>query len=216
LCGDTIITGVSASGASGPGATFRGSIVALNAQTGRILWQSYSLPDNGGIAGGYAGPRCFAASSQSSGRLVYGTFGQTYTEPASVTACHTAHGGFTEACEQRDPFEIDRGVRSEDWSAAVVVPCAGARTVGQGMREPAGDGDVVCAEADGEKWDLGGSGANVMRLRMDGHWRDVVGFGEKSGCLRTAGCEHRRIHLEHAHRARRRSGRHGVGNGSRW
>ena len=39
-----------------------------------------------------------------------------------------------------------------------------------------------CApEADGEKWDIGGSGANVMRLRMDGHWRDVVGVGGKSG-----------------------------------
>jgi polyvinyl alcohol dehydrogenase (cytochrome) len=39
-----------------------------------------------------------------------------------------------------------------------------------------------CApEADTEKWDLGGSGANVMRLRMDGHWRDVVGVGGKSG-----------------------------------
>ena len=60
LVGDTIITGVSASGASGPGATFRGSIVALNAQTGRILWQSYSLPDNGGIAGGYAGATMFS------------------------------------------------------------------------------------------------------------------------------------------------------------
>jgi polyvinyl alcohol dehydrogenase (cytochrome) len=37
------------------------------------------------------------------------------------------------------------------------------------------------AESDGEKWDLGGSGVNVMRLQMDGHWRDVVGIGAKSG-----------------------------------
>ena len=52
------------------------------------------------------------------------------------------------------------------------------------------------AESDGEKWDLGGSGANVMRLRVDRHWRgdddgrwrfveahrrDVVGIGGKSG-----------------------------------
>ena len=52
LAGDTIYTGVSASGAGGPLATFRGAIVALNAQTGRILWRSYSLPDNGGKPGG--------------------------------------------------------------------------------------------------------------------------------------------------------------------
>ena len=60
LAGDTIYTGVSASGASGPGATFRGAIVAVNAQTGRVLWRSYSLPDNGGVAGGYAGATMFA------------------------------------------------------------------------------------------------------------------------------------------------------------
>src|SRR4029077_2894311 len=102
LVGDTIITGISANGASAPAtATFRGAIVALNAQTGQILWRSYSLPDNGGVPGGYAGATMFSppAVDKSAG-LVYGTFGQPYTEPASVTACHAAHGGFTESCEQ--------------------------------------------------------------------------------------------------------------------
>jgi polyvinyl alcohol dehydrogenase (cytochrome) len=37
------------------------------------------------------------------------------------------------------------------------------------------------AEADGEKWDIGGSGANVMRVKIRREWRDVVGFGGKSG-----------------------------------
>src|SRR5258706_632640 len=54
LAGDTIYTGVSASGAGGPNATFRGAIVALNAQTGRILWRSYSLPDNSRVPRGLA------------------------------------------------------------------------------------------------------------------------------------------------------------------
>src|SRR6267378_2932566 len=97
LAGDTIYTGVSASGASAPAtATFRGAIVALNAQDGRILWRRYSLPDNGGVPGGYAGATMFSppAVDRSAG-LVYGTFGQPYNEPASVIACHAAHGGFT-------------------------------------------------------------------------------------------------------------------------
>ena len=87
LAGDVIYTGVSASGAGGPNATFRGAIVALNAHTGKILWQTYSLPDNGGVPGGYAGATMFSPPAVSlADGLVYGTFGQPYTEPASVTA----------------------------------------------------------------------------------------------------------------------------------
>src|SRR5207237_8951876 len=101
LAGATIFTGVSASGAVGPGATFRGAIVALDAQTGQILWRSYSLPDNGGIAGGYAGATMFSPPAVDlRAGLVYGTFGQPYSELAAVTACHAAHGGFDESCEQ--------------------------------------------------------------------------------------------------------------------
>ena len=97
VVGNTIFVGVSASGASGPNATFRGAIVAVDARTGKLLWQSYSLPDNGGVPGGYAGATMFSPPAADPGAgLVYGTFGQPYTEPASVTACHAANGGFSE------------------------------------------------------------------------------------------------------------------------
>lgn len=197
LAGDTIYTGVSASGASGPDATFRGAIVALNAQTGRILWRTYSLPDNGGVAGGYAGATMFAppAVDRRAG-LVYGTFGQTYTEPASVTACHAAHGGFTESCEQPGAYHksvvaFDMRTGAPRWSYRVQGHKPWLQACGS---QPAAV--TWCpAESDGEKWDMGGSGANVMRLRIDrhwrsvdgrwrdvpSHWRDVVGIGGKSG-----------------------------------
>src|SRR5262249_29641603 len=61
LAGHTVITGVSASGASGPGAIFRGNVAAVDAQTGQLLWESFSLPDNHGVAGGYAGATMFSA-----------------------------------------------------------------------------------------------------------------------------------------------------------
>ena len=197
LVGHTIYTGVSASGASGPDATFRGAIVALNAHTGRILWQSYSLPDNGGVAGGYAGATMFSPPAVDvRAGLVYGTFGQPYTEPASVTACHAANGGFAESCEQPGSylksivaFDMETGVPR--WSYRVQGHDPWLRACG-GLPPAV----TWCpAESDGEKWDLGGSGANVMRLRIDrhwrnrgGHWRDVdahwhdfVGVGAKSG-----------------------------------
>ena len=183
LVGDTIYTGVSASGAGGPGATFRGAIVALNAQTGRLLWRSYSLPDNGGAPGGYAGATMFSPPAVSlRAGLVYGTFGQPYTEPASVTACHAAHGGFTESCEQQGSYlksvvAFDLRTGEPQWSYR--VQGHGPWLQACGSQPPSVT--WCAAESDGEKWDLGGSGVNVMRLQMDGEWRDVVGVGGKSG-----------------------------------
>ena len=195
--GDTIFTGVSAQGAAGPNATFRGAIVALSARTGQILWRSYSLPDNGGVPGGYAGATMFSppAVDRRNG-LVFGTFGQPYTVPASVTACHAASGGFSEACEQPGSFlksivAFDMKSGAPRWSYRVQGHTPWLQACG-GLPSTI----TWCpAESDGEKWDLGGSGANVMRVRFDerwhrskgrwhhdeARWRDVVGIGGKSG-----------------------------------
>src|SRR5581483_12454439 len=107
LYGDTIFTGISANGASGPNATFQTDLTALDAQTGHILWQTYVLPPNGtpgaGAPGGYAGATMFSAPAvDDADGLVIGTFGQFYTEPPSVAACnHASPNGFlAERCEQ--------------------------------------------------------------------------------------------------------------------
>jgi polyvinyl alcohol dehydrogenase (cytochrome) len=180
LTGDTVITGVSAAGASGPGATFRADIAAVDALTGRILWQSYSVPDNGGVAGGYAGATMFSAPSVDvRDGLVFGTFGQLYTSPASVAACNAAApGGFSESCEQPGAFwksivAFDLGTGAPAWSYRVFGPAPWQRVCGA---QPA---QVTwCApQADTEKWDIGGSSPNVFELGG----RQVVGFGGKSG-----------------------------------
>jgi polyvinyl alcohol dehydrogenase (cytochrome) len=197
LVGATIITGVSASGAGGPNATFRGAIVALNARTGKILWQSYSLPDNGGVPGGYAGATMFSPPAVDvRAGLVYGTFGQPYVVPASVAACHAAAGGFSEDCEQPGSFlksivAFDLETGAPRWSYRVQGHEPWLRACGN---QPSTV--TWCpGEFDNEKWDLGGSGANVMRLEVDRHWRHehgrwrhveahshgFVGIGGKSG-----------------------------------
>lgn len=193
LVGNTVITGISANGASAPAtATFRGAIVALDAQTGAIRWRTYSLPDNGGVPGGYSGATMFSppAVDESLG-LVYGTFGQPYTEPPIVTACHAAHGGasgFLESCEQpgsylRSIVAFDLKTGKPKWSYRVLGHTPWVQACGN---QPAAV--TWCpAESDGEKWDMGGAGPNVMRVRIGGQrrdagqWRNVVGFGGKSG-----------------------------------
>ena len=181
LVGNTVITGVSASGASPPAtATFRGEILALDAQTGQIKWQTYSVPDNHGLPGGYAGATMFSppAVDESLG-LVYATFGNPYREPADVAACNAAApNGFSESCEQPGShFEsivaLDLATGEPRWSY---------RVWGHGPWESVCGSQPAAvtwcpAEADHEKWDLGGSGANVFKIGD----RDVVGVGGKSG-----------------------------------
>jgi polyvinyl alcohol dehydrogenase (cytochrome) len=185
LVGDTVITGVSASGASGPGATFRGDIAAVNALTGQLLWQSYSLPDNGGVGGLYAGATMFSAPAVDVvDGLVFGTFGNLYTEPASVTACNAAapNGFFSESCEQPGAywksivaFNVNTGVPIWSYRVFGDAPWQSAC----GLQPPQ---VTWCApESDGEKWDVGGSSPNVFQLGTGSHAREVVGFGGKSG-----------------------------------
>jgi polyvinyl alcohol dehydrogenase (cytochrome) len=164
--------------------TFRGALVALDAQTGHIDWRSYALPDNGGVPGGYAGAAMIAPPTVDvSTGLVYATFGNLYTEPASVTACHAASPfGFSESCVPPGAYfkslvAFDRQTGEPRWSYRV-----------QGhdpwLRACAGQPPAVtwCApESDVVTWDLGGSAPNAFDAPIGTHHRNVVGLGEKSG-----------------------------------
>ncbi len=183
LVGDTVFTGVSATNAGGPNATFRGAIVALDAQTGAILWQTYALPDNGGVPGGYAGATMFSPPAVDvKNGLVYGTFGQLYTQPASVAACHAAHGGFSESCEPPGAFfhsivAFDMQTGEPRWAYRVFGDEPWQRACGH---QPASV-TWCAANLDDVRWDFGGAGPNVFQVRIDKKKRAVVGVGEKSG-----------------------------------
>ena len=152
LAGDTIYTGVSASGAGGPNATFRGAIVALNAQTGRLLWRSYSVPDNGGVPGGYAGATMFSPPAVSlRAGLVYGTFGQPYTDPGERQGVpRRTRRLLRRVRAARIVPAIGRGVRSEDRRTALVVSGAGPRPVAARVRQSAAIVTWCAPEADTE------------------------------------------------------------------
>jgi polyvinyl alcohol dehydrogenase (cytochrome) len=183
LAGNTVITGISANGAGGPTSTFRAAIVALNAQTGGILWRTFSVPaapPGTPVNETYAGATMFApAAVDLSLGLVYGTFGQPYHVPARVTACHAAHDndpgndGFAEGCEAPGAFwkslvAFDLQTGAPRWSYRL------NRSHGLCATQPAAvtwctpDNDPLAAET----WDLGGSGPNVMRLRLGRHHED--------------------------------------------
>jgi polyvinyl alcohol dehydrogenase (cytochrome) len=235
LVGDTVITGVSASGAGGTtagqpqdttDATFRGDIAAVNALTGQLLWHTYALPSNNGAIdnpavltnpgdsnnpGGFAGATDFSPPAVDvTDGLVIGTFGQPYTEPPDVAACNAnltgtpSPNGFNEACEKGYQgvffdsivaFNLKTG--APVWSYRVIGDAAwqhacGAAPVAWCFPEsanplpapgqpwppsPAAGGAPGSIITGGDKWDLGGSGANVFKIGNE----TVVGVGEKSG-----------------------------------
>ena len=170
LVGNTVITGVSANGASGPAtATFRGAIVALNAQTGAILWRTYSLPDNGGLPDGLRRrDDVLAARGRRRERARLRHVRAAVQEPASVDACNAAvPGGFDESCEQPGAYwksivAFDLKTGEPRWSYRVLGHDPWMRACGS--QPPTVT--WCAAESDGEKWDMGGSGANVMRLKI--------------------------------------------------
>jgi polyvinyl alcohol dehydrogenase (cytochrome) len=185
LAGDTIYVGTSQSGVS----TYPGVLVALAAQTGRILWRRYSLPNPDGVSGGYWGAVMFGPPAVDlPDGLVFGTFKVAAGEPAAVKACHAADpNGFNESCEQPGSYlssivAFDLKTGAPVWSYRVVGDVPWQRACGSLPLTV-----TWCApESDhplrgGDKWDLGGSGPNVFQIGHGRHKRTVVGVGEKSG-----------------------------------
>ncbi|XP_018732841.2 polyvinylalcohol dehydrogenase [Eucalyptus grandis] len=75
----------------------RGSLVKLNILPGAILWQTYTLPDNGGELRGYDGA-CIWGSSPAidpKRRLAYVATGNHYTAPAKVQECQARQNNQT-------------------------------------------------------------------------------------------------------------------------
>ncbi len=185
LVRDTIYVGTSQAGAS----TYPGAFVALDVRTGTILWRTYSLPNPGGVAGGYWGAVMFASPAVDlADGLVFATFKVAAGEPPAVKACNASFpSGFSEACEQPGSylssivaFDMHTGVPA--WSYRVLGDAAWQRACGAQPPEV-----TWCApESDnplhgGDKWDFGGSGPNVFQIGHGRHKRTVVGVGEKSG-----------------------------------
>ncbi|XAR65164.1 Polyvinyl alcohol dehydrogenase (cytochrome) [Bertholletia excelsa] len=69
--------------------TFRGSMAKLDLRNGAIIWQTYTIPNNGGKLGGYAGAAIWGSSPAVDVRrgLVYIGTGQLYTAPTEVLEC---------------------------------------------------------------------------------------------------------------------------------
>jgi polyvinyl alcohol dehydrogenase (cytochrome) len=183
ILGNRLYIVTSSSGAGVPRMIFRGSVIALDVETGRIIWQTFVLPDNGGVPGGFAGGAFVnpPAIDLENG-LIYAAAGQLYTQPNAVTACLAADAdGWDEACFPPGAYfnsviALDLRTGQPRWSFRGAGP--EARQLGCGSQPP-----DWCPpwENNFSVWDFAGSGANVFKTRIGGRSRTVVGIGQKSG-----------------------------------
>jgi polyvinyl alcohol dehydrogenase (cytochrome) len=176
VAGTVVYVGVSsneealATNNSYPCCTFRGSMVALDAYTGAILWKTYVVPENGGKTGGYSGNAIWQPPAIDGGRrLLYVGTGNNYSVPPDVLTCQ--EGGGQNCTSSDDHFDsalaLNLTTGAIQWAHRLqgidtwTVACNSA---------PPG---VNCPLPSSPDYDLGGSGPNLVG--------NIVGFGQKSG-----------------------------------
>jgi len=160
--------------------TFRGSLVALNAQTGALVWKSYTIDQEAKPIGkNPAGVTRFGPSGagiwssptiDAKRRVLYAATGNMYTEPQQPTSDAVL------------AFDLDTGKRV--WSSQAtakdvfVVGCGG--TLGQTTATAPGAAATTgpnCPDELGPDFDFGGS--PMLATLPDG--RDLIVIGQKSG-----------------------------------
>jgi len=160
--------------------TFRGSLVALDARTGAKVWQTYSLPDNGGLPGGYSGGSVWGGTPvvDPLHHLIFFATGNNYAVPEAAKACQLA-GGTPAQCLSPDDHkdsllaaDLATGTikwaagpqRFDDWNAACIP----------------GFPPNNCPQQPGPDFDFG-DGPHLSFAMIGGHPREVISSGEKSG-----------------------------------
>lgn len=194
---DRVYVGVSsleeaAARLSYPCCTFRGSMVALDLHTGRILWKTYTLPDNFGQPSGYAGAAVWGSSPSIDEKrnVVYVATGNAYHLPDALAGCLAAHAGDPRA--QQDlcftpldaPDDYAFSVLALDLDTGAVrwankLQNYGAWTLACDPQFapwiPANDAN--CQSLDGLDFDFG----QAPMLYTTPGGRDLVAAGQKSG-----------------------------------
>jgi polyvinyl alcohol dehydrogenase (cytochrome) len=156
----------------------RGSILALNARTGRILWKTYTVPE------GYSGGAVWGSTpavDHSRGSLYIAT-GNNYSMPQSVMDCVIAAGNdpaAIQACISPDNhfdsvMALNLSTGAVKWATTAIpfdawnVACL-----------PGFDG-TNCPQPSGPDFDFG-QGPALFTVNTPSGKQDLVGAGQKSG-----------------------------------
>jgi polyvinyl alcohol dehydrogenase (cytochrome) len=166
-----------------PCCTFRGSLNAIDAKTGKVLWKTYTVPDNGGKLGGYSGGSVWGGTptlDPATNTVFVGT-GNNYEMPQSVHDCQVQHPDDASACLSPDDhidgvLALDASNGKIKWASDRRIFDAWTRACIAGIPAPNN-----CPANAGPDANFG-AGINLMHVRgPHGTLRTVVGGGDKAG-----------------------------------
>jgi polyvinyl alcohol dehydrogenase (cytochrome) len=162
-----------------PCCSFRGSVVALDLKTGKILWKTFTVPDNHGQTGGYSGGSIWGSPVVDPKRnSLYVGVGNNYSVPIADETC-AATKPMADCFDPHDHFDsamaldltsgaikwATHAMHYDAWNVACVTP-----------GEPATNN---CPKPTGVDYDFG-SGPNLFPGGNDRD-DDLLGIGQKSG-----------------------------------
>lgn len=162
--------------------TFRGSALALDLMTGKILWRTYAVPEGYSGAAIWAGPPVVDIKRNQ----VYFTTGNNYGVPPGVQECVDEAGEDAKAVDScMDPknyfdsvIALDRQTGAIKWGKRAHRYDAWIATCGAPVFNVPPMGD--CPSKTVLDYDFA-SGVNLFTTRVLGVPREIVGVGQKSG-----------------------------------
>jgi len=160
--------------------TFRGSVVALDTETGRIRWRTPTVPDIPGYSGN--GVWGSLGAIDRARRLLYVATGNNYSVPATVSACvaAAATAAGKKACSAPGNYfdsvlALDLKTGRVRWASFAMPFDAWTLGCMAGVGNPG-----ACPEVAGPDYDFA-QGPALFTIRDGRRRRDVVGAGQKSG-----------------------------------
>ncbi len=158
---------------------FRGSVAALDLATGKMLWQTYTVPM--GFSGGAVWGSNLAVDR--SRHAVFAGTGDNYSVPAAVAACQTTapDGAAQDACLPGEDhidsvLSLDIMTGMVNWSRRMTTLDTWTVSCLASSKRAA----TPCPQPAGLDYDFG-SAPNLFRTSAAAGSRELVGAGQKSG-----------------------------------
>jgi polyvinyl alcohol dehydrogenase (cytochrome) len=175
--------------------TFRGSMVAVDIHTGKIVWRTYTMPENPPGTSDWAGGAIITTPSADVSRgTLYIVSDHLYSQPQSVTDCLIkARGDWDASCypadyRQNSLIAMDLQTGEVKWSFlgsgldAWEYACGSWPDYWSKEQRGSTEGARNCPlPGDMWNWAFAGGIATVMKVTIDGKVRDTVGVGQKTG-----------------------------------